>query len=51
MSKKLIHTVNQTDKVLLNELSRLIEESQRQLVSAANSTLTMLFWQIGHRYQ
>ncbi len=49
MSKKTIHTGKQTDNVLFNELSRLIEESQRQFVSVANSTLTILFWQIGHR--
>ncbi|MCX6290174.1 MAG: PDDEXK nuclease domain-containing protein [Bacteroidetes bacterium] len=34
---------------LLNELSLLIEQNQVQLVSQANSTLTMLFWQIGKR--
>ncbi len=34
---------------LFNELSNLIEQSQRQLVSQANSTLTLLFWQIGKR--
>ena len=39
----------QSQEVLLNELSQLIEQSQRQLVSHANSTLTMLFWQIGKR--
>jgi predicted nuclease of restriction endonuclease-like (RecB) superfamily len=34
---------------LLNELSQLIEESKRQVVVQANSTLTLLFWQVGKR--
>ena len=34
---------------LLSELSQLIEESQRQVVAQANSTLTLLFWHIGSR--
>ena len=37
------------DQALLTELSQLIEQSQRQVVSQANSTLTMLFWHIGNR--
>ncbi len=36
------------DKLLI-ELSQLIERSQVQLISQANSTLTMLFWHIGNR--
>lgn len=32
---------------LLNELSLLIEESQKHLTVQVNSTLTVLFWQIG----
>ncbi len=38
-----------TDQILLSELSQLIEQNQQHLVSQANSTLTMLFWQIGNR--
>ncbi len=38
-----------TEKDLFNELSQLIEQSQQQVVSQANSTLTMLFWHIGNR--
>lgn len=38
-----------TEQTLLSELSQLIEQNQRQLVSQANSTLAMLFWQIGNR--
>jgi predicted nuclease of restriction endonuclease-like (RecB) superfamily len=49
MAKRKTNIAKQTDDALFNELSQLIEQSQRQLVSAANSTLTMLFWQIGKR--
>lgn len=38
-----------TEQSLFNELSQLIEQSQRQVFSHANSTLTVLFWKIGHR--
>lgn len=34
---------------LFNELSNLIDKSQWQVVSYANATLTLLFWQIGKR--
>lgn len=34
---------------LFDELSQLIEHSQRQAISQVNSTLTLLFWQIGKR--
>ena len=37
------------EQVLFNELSRLIEQSQLQVVIQANSALTMLFWHIGYR--
>ena len=37
------------DQALLTELSQLIVQSQQQVVSQANSTLTMLFWHIGNR--
>ena len=39
----------QPEQALLTELSQLIEQSQQQVVSQANSTLTMLFWHIGNR--
>lgn len=41
----------ETDRaeLLMNDLTQLIEQSQRQVVAQANSTLTMLFWQIGLR--
>ncbi len=37
------------EESLLKELSQLIEQSQQQVVSQANSTLTILFWHIGNR--
>ena len=37
------------EQSLFNELSQLIEQSQQQVVTHANSTLTMLFWHIGRR--
>ncbi|WP_073487766.1 PDDEXK nuclease domain-containing protein [Flavobacterium sp. CF108] len=37
------------DTILLKELSLLIEQSQHLLAAQANSTLTMLFWNIGNR--
>jgi predicted nuclease of restriction endonuclease-like (RecB) superfamily len=38
-----------TEKILLNEISQLIEQSQQKVVLQANSTLTMLFWHVGNR--
>jgi hypothetical protein len=49
MANKKLHTAKQPANSLFHELSQLIEQSQQHLVSAANSTLTMLFWQIGKR--
>jgi predicted nuclease of restriction endonuclease-like (RecB) superfamily len=34
---------------LLSDISLLIEQSKRHIVTQANSTLTLLFWQIGKR--
>ena len=34
---------------LVNELSKLIEQSQQKVIIQNNSVLTMLFWQIGFR--
>jgi hypothetical protein len=34
---------------LINEISKLIEENKNQVVKTLNSTLTILFWQIGFR--
>ncbi|HEY0261895.1 MAG TPA: PDDEXK nuclease domain-containing protein, partial [Chitinophagales bacterium] len=38
-----------SDSGLFTELSQLIERSRKQVAVQANSTLTMLFWQIGKR--
>lgn len=37
------------DKVLLTELRGLIEQARQHVAQTANSTLTMLYWQIGRR--
>lgn len=37
------------DNLLIKELSQLIEQSQREVASKANSVLTILFWKIGER--
>ena len=42
-------SATQSDESLLYELSQLIEQSRQQLVSQANSMLTMLFWHVGKR--
>lgn len=47
MAKK--KSVTLIEQSLFNELSELIEQSQRQVFSHANSTLTALFWRIGQR--
>jgi len=39
----------QINPQLIDELAPLIEQSQQQVVSYANSTLTLLFWQVGQR--
>ena len=44
MSKELLKNSEQD---LLNKLSELIEFSRNKIVSQANSSLTILFWQIG----
>lgn len=49
MNKKAVRTLKQTGNSLFNELSQLIEQSRQQLSTAANSVLTLLFWQIGKR--
>ncbi len=49
MSNSKIRKIVCKEDALLNELSLLIEHSQQQLISQANSTLTMMFWYIGSR--
>lgn len=51
-SKDTDHTDNQigfSNGKLFTDLSQLIEQSQHQVVMQANSTLTILFWQVGKR--
>lgn len=40
---------NVDDMGLMSDISLLIEQSKRHIASQANSTLTVLFWQIGKR--
>lgn len=47
MTKK--KNITTPEQSLFNELSQLIEQSQRQVVAQTNSTLTILFWHIGNR--
>jgi len=55
MAKKLENTQSYHDpmvffnKELFVDLSRLIEQSRQQAAMQANSTLTILFWQVGKR--
>lgn len=37
------------NEILINELSALIEQSKKQVLAVANSSLTLLFWQVGKR--
>jgi len=39
----------QPEKNLITELAHLIEESKTPIVSFANSSLTLLFWQVGRK--
>lgn len=43
------NNIIQSEDRLYQELSQLIEQSKTQVVSYANSTLTLLFWQVGKR--
>lgn len=46
LEKTLLNTCN-----LVVELSSLIEQSKQQVAKVANSTLTILFWNVGKRLQ
>jgi predicted nuclease of restriction endonuclease-like (RecB) superfamily len=48
MSNKLANT-NNDEFILFEDLSQLIDDSKKQVAIQANSTLTLLFWQIGKR--
>jgi len=43
--------IAKTEQALLGELRDLIEQARRQVAQTANSTLTMLYWQMGQRIQ
>lgn len=49
MTKRKSRIVNPPDEALFDELSKLIEQSRRKVSFAANSALTLLFWQLGKR--
>jgi predicted nuclease of restriction endonuclease-like (RecB) superfamily len=48
MPNKKSNAITKPDVNLFKELSQLIEQSQQQVVSQVNSTLTLLFWQVGN---
>jgi len=48
MAKAKNDSIAHQEQALLNELSQLIEQSQRQVLVQANSALTMLFWHIAN---
>jgi predicted nuclease of restriction endonuclease-like (RecB) superfamily len=45
----MIKKAQNTEDILLAELSLLIEQSKKQVAFAVNSALTMLFWQVGKK--
>ena len=44
-----IFAANSSEQKLLDDISHLIEQSRQNVVSLANSALTLLFWNIGKR--
>ncbi|SHF41142.1 Protein of unknown function [Salegentibacter echinorum] len=40
---------NKISKGLVNELSKLIEQGKKEVAVQVNSTMTMVFWQVGKR--
>lgn len=49
MGKQYKNLESDSEFYLFHELSKIIEQSQQQIAYQANSTLTMLFWEIGRR--
>lgn len=37
------------DKILFQDLAQIIEQGKKKVVSQVNSTLTLVYWQVGHR--
>lgn len=48
MSKK-TNSISISENDLFNELSKLIEQNKQQAAVQVNSTITILFWQVGNR--
>lgn len=48
-SKSIAQHSTSRENALFKELSSLIEQSKRSVVSYVNNTITMLFWQVGNR--
>lgn len=44
-----LSNTNATEHNLFNNIAGLIEQSKKQVVAQANSTLTLLFWQVGYQ--
>jgi predicted nuclease of restriction endonuclease-like (RecB) superfamily len=44
-----MNNLAKTDATLLSDLRSLIEQARQHVARAANSTLTMLYWQVGRR--
>ena len=49
MMSKQTEQITADTRLLVQELSLLIEQGKQQAVSAINSALTMLFWHIGEK--
>ena len=47
--KKLTIANTTNEELLFHELVQLIEQSKQQVFSAVNSSLTLLFWNVGNR--
>jgi hypothetical protein len=42
-----MNTLEKTDQVLVNDIRFLIEEAKNRIAVAVNSSMTILYWQIG----
>lgn len=38
-----------TNDILFEDLAQIIEQGKKQAISRVNSTLTLVYWQLGHR--
>lgn len=46
---KEFYRMEKPDKTLFQDLSQIIEQGKKQAVAQVNSTLTLVYWQVGHR--